>query len=214
MDFGKAFSYQFQDPKWVEKILITALISLIPLFGGFYLVGWALENIRRVIDGDPYPMPETDFGGHFIRGLKWAIVQLVYALPVILLAIIIAVVGGFSTNSQSQGSANIVLLAICCVDIVIFLYALILAFFIPVIQGVFLEGAERIGAGFNFSRIVTLLRAAPGAYGLAFLGTIIGGIIAPLGGFVFGLGALVTTVYAETMMAHLIGQAYRETSGR
>ena len=212
MDFGKAFSYQFQDPKWVEKILITALISLIPLFGGFYLLGWTLADIRRMMKGEPYPMPETDFGGHFILGLKWAAVQLVYAVPALLVVILVAILGGFTTNRQ--GSANIVFVAVCCVDILIFLYALILAFITPVIQSVFLEEGERIGAGFNFNRIMALLRAAPGAYGLAFLGTIIGSIIAPLGGFVFGLGALVTTVYAETMMAHLIGQAYKEAGSR
>ena len=211
MDFGKAFSYQFQDPKWVEKILITALISLIPIFGGFYLVGWALENIHRVINGEPYPMPETDFGGHFVRGLKWAIVQLVYSLPALVLVIIVVVLGGVSANNNN-GPVTIVLIATCCVDILVFLYILILAFFTPVIQSVFLEEGERIGAGFHFKRVIELLRAAPGGYGLAFLGTIIGGIIAPLGGFVFGIGALVTTVYAESIMSHLIGQAYLEAN--
>jgi hypothetical protein len=211
MDFGKAFSYQFQDPKWVEKILITALISLIPLFGGFYLLGWALADVRRVIDGEPYPMPETDFGGHFVRGLKWAIIQLVYALPALLVVIVVAILGGFTaSSSNNNGSATVVVIAVCCVDILVFLYALILGFFTPVIQSVFLEEGERIGAGFHFSRIMALLRAAPGAFGLAFLGTLIGGIIAPLGGFLFGVGALVTTVYAESMMSHLIGQAYLE----
>ena len=100
MDFAKAFSYQFQDPKWVEKILITALISLIPLFGGFYLLGWTLADIRRMMKGEPYPMPETDFGGHFILGLKWAAVQLVYAVPALLVVILVAILGGFTTNRQ------------------------------------------------------------------------------------------------------------------
>ena len=209
MDFGKAFSYQFQDPKWVEKILITALISLIPVFGGLYLVGWALADIRRVMNGEAYPMPETDFGGHFMRGLKWAIVQFVYAIPAILVFVIVAILGGFSANQQ--GSGNILFLAVCCINIVVLLYLLILAFFTPIIQIVFLEEGESIGAGFHFSRIIAVLQAAPGAYGLAFLGTIIGGIIAPIGGILFGVGALVTTVYAESMMSHLIGQAYLET---
>ena len=210
MDFGKSFSYQFQDPKWVEKILITALISLIPIFGGIYLLGWVLANIRRVIDGDPDPMPEIDFGGHFVRGLKWTVIQLVYALPAILVGFAVAILGGFSTSNSNNGSATVVIIAICCVDTLIILYALILAFLTPVIQSVFLEEGERIGAGFHFNRIIALLRAAPGAYGLAFLGTLIGGFIAPLGGIVFGIGALATTVYAESMMAHLIGQAYLE----
>jgi hypothetical protein len=210
MDFGKAFSYQFQDPKWVEKILITALISLIPIFGGIYLLGWALAAIRRVIDGDTYPMPETDFGGHFVRGLKWAVIQLVYALPAMVVVFAVAILGGFSASNSNNGSATIVIIGVCCVDTLIILYALILAFLTPVIQSVFLEEGERIGAGFHFNRIMALLRAAPGAYGLAFLGTLIGGIIAPLGGIVFGFGALATTVYAESMMSHLIGQAYLE----
>jgi hypothetical protein len=213
MDFGKAFSYQFQDPKWVEKILITALISLIPLFGGFYLLGWTLADVRRVMDGDTYPMPEIDFGGHFVLGLKWAVIQLVYSLPAIVVLVIVTVLGGFSANND-QRSFNPIIIAVCCVGILVFLYILILAFLTPVIQSVFLAEGEQIGAGFHFSRISALLRAAPGAYALAFVGSIIGGIIAPLGGFLFGIGALVTTVYAETMISHLIGQAYIETSGR
>ena len=51
MNFGKAFSYKFEYQKWIEKILITALISLIPIFGGFYLLGWALADMRKVMDG-------------------------------------------------------------------------------------------------------------------------------------------------------------------
>ncbi len=213
MDFGKAFSYQFQDPRWVEKILITALISLIPLFGGFYLLGWMLADSRRVMEGNPFPMPETDFGGHFIRGLKFAIVQFVYALPAILLVIIVATLDVFSQNNQ-QGNSNILFPALCCVFTLVGLYSLILAFLMPAIMDVFLYEGERIGAGFNLGRAISLIRAAPGAFSLAFLGTIVAGIIAPLGGFLFGIGALVTTTYADSIIGHLVGQAYLEASLR
>jgi hypothetical protein len=127
-----------------------------------------------------------------------------------MIVFVVAILGGFSANN-SNGSAMVVIIGVCCVDILVFLYALILAFLTPVIQSVFLEESERIGAGFHFNRIIAVLRAAPGAFGLAFLGTLIGGIIAPLGGFLLGFGALVTTVYAESMMSHLIGQAYLES---
>jgi hypothetical protein len=212
MNFGKAFSYQFQDPKWIEKILITALISLIPLFGGFYLVGWTLADVRRVIDGETYPIPETDFGGHFMRGLKWAVIQFVYSIPAVIVILIAVAMGFFSGNVDSSGT--IIFVAVCCTNMIVFLYALILSFIMPVIQGVFLGEGESIGAGFKFSLIISLLRASPGAYGLAFLGSIIGGMIASLGSFVFLIGALVTTVYAETMMGHLIGQAYLDARSK
>jgi len=31
MDFGLSFSFPFQDEDWIKKIVLTAVISLIPL---------------------------------------------------------------------------------------------------------------------------------------------------------------------------------------
>ena len=35
MDFGLAFSYLFKDPDWFKKIVIVALIGLIPIVDGW-----------------------------------------------------------------------------------------------------------------------------------------------------------------------------------
>ncbi len=37
MNFGKAFSYVFDDQRWLEKIIIPILYSLIPV------VGWSMR---------------------------------------------------------------------------------------------------------------------------------------------------------------------------
>jgi hypothetical protein len=48
MNFGKAFTFVFDDPEWLRKVAINALIGLIPIVGQLYLLGWGLEVARRV----------------------------------------------------------------------------------------------------------------------------------------------------------------------
>ena len=49
MDFGKAFTYVFEDEEWIKKILIGALLSLIPFVGWWFVGGWGLEITKNVI---------------------------------------------------------------------------------------------------------------------------------------------------------------------
>ena len=55
MDFGSAFSFVFQDEDWIKKILLIAVISLIPIVGQIVALGFALEVMKRVINSDPTP---------------------------------------------------------------------------------------------------------------------------------------------------------------
>ena len=87
MEFGKAFTFPFEDQEWLMKLGIAALVMLIPILGQFIVMGWALEVTRRVIQRDPQPLPDwSDFVGHLVRGLQVAVIGFVYALPIILLS--------------------------------------------------------------------------------------------------------------------------------
>ena len=69
MDFGKAFSYVFDDEDWIKKIGIGALLSLIPIVGWFVILGWGVEITKRVINKNPEILPDwSDFGGYLTRG--------------------------------------------------------------------------------------------------------------------------------------------------
>ena len=57
MDFGLALTYQFKDPNWPKKLLVAALISLIPVIGWFFVFGWSLEVTRRVIQNETQALP-------------------------------------------------------------------------------------------------------------------------------------------------------------
>jgi hypothetical protein len=41
MDVGRAFAFTFEDQDWLKKIAVVAIISLIPVIGQLWLLGWS-----------------------------------------------------------------------------------------------------------------------------------------------------------------------------
>jgi hypothetical protein len=212
MNFGQAFTYVFEDPDWAKKVLIPALIGLIPLIGQFFLIGWSLDVTRRVMQQNPRPLPDLDFGRQLVDGLKAAVIGLVYALPILVLEIPImiasaAVSGNGNMDSNTAGTL-VTIVSLCCGGLIM-IYALLMAFALPAAYGNFIAN-ERLGAAFRFNEIFALLRAAPGAYLLTFLGLIVSGFIAGLGSIACFIGVFVTLAYSQAVNGHLYGQAYNE----
>ena len=82
MNIGRAFTFFLDDPDWIKKVLLGALISLIPLVGGFIILGWALAVTREVYQGTDNRVPDwNDLGGYLVRGLIAAVGVFLWALP-------------------------------------------------------------------------------------------------------------------------------------
>ncbi len=211
MDFGRAFSYVFQDPDWVKKVLLAALISLIPIVGQLYLVGWSLAVAQRIIQGQrDIPLPDIEFGEHLGRGFKAAIIGLVYALPAILFATpiwLFPIIGVSAEMSEETLSIVTLILSVCCGGLVL-IYSILMALMIPAATGNFLASG-RLGAAFNVGQVFGLVRAAPGPHLMIILGNIIVGLIAPLGAIACAVGVFATAAYGTLISSHMIGQAYR-----
>ncbi len=210
MDFGRAFSFVFQDPDWVKKVLLAALLSLIPIVGQFYLIGWGLAVAQRIIHGQQDLLPEMNFGEHLGRGFKAFVIGLVYSIPAILFAtpIWLFPIIGVSAEMNEETLATVsVILSVCCGGLIL-IYSLLMAVMAPAGVGNFLA-TGRLGAAFNFGQVFGLVRAAPGPYLMIILGNIIVGLIAPLGAIACAVGVFVTAAYGTLISSHLIGQAYR-----
>lgn len=209
MDFGKAFSYPFEDPDWAKKIIIPALITLIPIFGEIFILGWMLDIVRRVIRRDPTPLPELDLGRQFVDGLKALVVGLVFAIPILILelpTIILSVNSSSGNMDQQTANGLITIVSLCCGGLVI-IYALLMAFVTPAAYAN-MVAKDQLSAAFRFSELWTLIRANPGAWLMVFLGVLVTGFIAPLGTIACVVGVLLTATYAMVVNAHLYGQAY------
>lgn len=208
MDFGKAFTYVFEDPDWIKKVLLAAVISLIPIIGTFVTMGWSMEAGQRVISQDPQALPEVDFGKHLGLGFKVFLVYLVYSIPMIIFYLPIILVTAFiGQGNDNTMNTLIIIVSLCCGGLML-LYGLVLLVMLPAGVGNFLATGQ-VGAAFRFKEVFGLLRAAPGAYVIVLLGGLLTGFIASLGSIACGIGVLATAAYAGVVMGHLYGQSYR-----
>jgi Protein of unknown function (DUF4013) len=212
MEFGKAFSFAFEDPDWLKKLGIGALLMIIPIIGWLVVAGWGIEITKRVIQHDPQPLPDwSDFGGYLIKGLQVFVIGFVYSLPVTLVNICQqgVTVFGQQGNNSDQTIATVLMVVGICFGCVSFLYSIFLGFIMPAALGNF-AATGQMSAGFRFAEVFGMVRATPMAYLMALLGGIVAGIIAVVGVIACVIGVLFTSVYAYTINAHLYGQAYNE----
>jgi hypothetical protein len=214
MNIGKAFTFAFEDKDWLKKIGIAGLVMLIPLIGQITVGGWALEVTRRVIQRDPETLPDwSAFGDYLVKGLKMFVIGLVYALPIILLSICANVPFMFLQDSGDDTMITLISTASICISCLSGLYGIALGFVIPAAFANFVVTGD-LGAAFRFSEVFGLVRAAPAAYLLALIGSIVAGVVASLGLILCFIGVIFTMAWAYVIQSHLWGQAYNEATAQ
>src|ERR1700756_5008409 len=112
-DFLKPLTFVFDDPRWLQKVLIGGLfvIASFILIGVFFIFGYLARLARNVIRGDQHPLPEwDDLGEYFSEGVKLFVVGLLYAIPVVIVAAVIvvpmAIMGNSSDNETVRSMAG------------------------------------------------------------------------------------------------------------
>ena len=205
MKFPKSFTYIFEDPDWLSKIILPMLCSLIPIIGPLVMAGYTLHLIRNVANREPLPLPELDFGKDLARGFKWFVVMLIYAIPLFLLAALMIIPVSVSSNNESAPVLAILLSILCGGAIIA--YFIVLWLFMPVAQAHFAM-QETISSGFAVTKFAKMFSKNITEWMLVLAGGLLAAMIAPVGSILFFIGALITSTYAGLMISHLIGQAY------
>jgi hypothetical protein len=211
-DLDKAFAFPFKDPSWVSKFLLAALFMLLCVVGlGFFiLAGYLIQLTQRVMRNEPQPLPEwSDVGVKFLIGFKFVVVYLVYMLPIVVLAIPLAVlsVAGALAGGPLAASVMVGVYAVGYMLLVI-PYALLLTMLLPVISYRFALN-ESIGEALDIGAVLrdfkaqwqnTLIVAliAAGVHSLAGMGIIL-----------LFVGVFFTVFYAYCVSAYLHGVLYR-----
>lgn len=201
-NIGRAFTYPFEDPRWVAKLGIGALFTLLSfiLIGIPFVVGYMLEVIRNVARGDERPLPEWDnLGGYFAQGLGAVLVFIVYAIPYIVLSILAAMSGERGGASALFGCLG-------------FLYALVLWFISPAVM-LRLAMTRDISAALQVPEIISFIQRNIGNYVLVFLLYIVAGIIGSIGFLALCIGVIFTTFYSYLIDAYLLGLLQRAAGG-
>ena len=188
-DFGKTLTHAFDDPERVSKVGLGALIMLAPILN-FAALGYEVRVIKNVAKGEPRPMPKwDDIGALFMEGLWLGIANLILALPIIVVVfgvMFLYFFGIFSLTfldlrsdqvERIMSSAGPVILlfgAGLCGSLLV--YGLALGFVYPAIRATYARRGT-LASCFDFRAHLRFIRDNPGNYLMAWLATLLGGII-------------------------------------
>ena len=196
MDIARAFNYPFQDPKWLTKVVIFALLVFVPIFGWLVNLGYVLRIMKNVVEGNDVPLPEWDgFGLMFAEGLKAFIVALVWLIPAIVIGLILALGDNFVFTLLSR-----------------IVFALTSAFIYAAVVPVALTG--EMAEGLKFQVIIDRVMSNIGDYIIIVVIGLVVSVISSFGVLGACVGAIVSLFYLWLVESHLGAQAYvRSTSG-
>jgi len=210
-DFGRPFTFVFEDPEWVQKILLGGVFVLasVGIVGIFFVYGYVARLVRNVIAGMQYPLPAwDDLGEYFVEGLRLFAVAIVYVIPIILLVMMFMLPSIAMEVTDNEMFRNTGALMTSCVWCLMFPLSLAMGVWLP---GALLMAVvdRRFGAAFEFGRIWQFIRGNAGNYALAFVTRIIAGFIAQLGILLFCIGIVFTGFWAVLVGAFAFAQTYR-----
>ncbi len=203
MDIGSSFTFMFEDENWLKKVLIGGVVAIIPIVN-FAAIGYIVQVIRNTRDGHPLPLPEWDqFGAYFMDGLWLFLINLVYSIPLILLACLASVGSAVVGNNQDAQSAASILMS--CFGCVAILWVLLIGLITPALWIRFAEVGEFM-VGFRFGELFSIITANVGSYIVAFLLFLVISFIGGLGASFCVIPVILTEGWAIAATGNLFGQ--------
>lgn len=216
MDIGKSFSYVFEDPKWIMKILIGGIVFFIPIVN-FAALGYMLTTMKNVADGQATPMPEWgEFGAHFMKGLYGFVGALIYVAPLILLyccVFVLTFVGGAGAGAAGRNGGDtigtVVGVVAMCVQCIAGLYGLFagITLYAPLTR--FAMSANQLSIFWDFRGNFAFIRNNIGNYIMALIIAIVASFIAQFGIILCVVGVLFTMFWSTMVTAYNFGMLWR-----
>ncbi|HEX2835591.1 MAG TPA: DUF4013 domain-containing protein [Thermoanaerobaculia bacterium] len=211
-DFAKPFTFVFDDPRWMPKILIGGLFYLAGMLivGWFFILGYLAQMVRNVIRGDANPLPEweNNLGDFFNEGLRLVGVVLCWMVPILALVIAfilpMAVFGSADSDELNAFGGGIA----GCMACLIVPLSLGITFFMPA-SLTFAVVEQRFGAAFELRRIWPYIKANIGNYLLAIVVYLIARMLGGIGVMLLCVGVFFTAFWAFLITAHSFAQVYR-----
>jgi len=172
LELGEMLFRPFKDPGWFQKVLIVALMSLIPVIGPIVLMGYQVRYIRRIIyRQNSRELPDYgDFGGLLMNGLYLFLAALICSCVVLFIAGItfLPFVGSLSAlegldSSSSEAACGVIAAAFAIPFLVLMLIGSIYGFFYPIIMVFYARNME-FGDAFKFGDMWRLISSDLGNY--------------------------------------------------
>ncbi len=219
-EFGRAFTFAFEDPDWIKKIAIGGVFTLLSalLIGVFFVMGYQVRLIRNVANAAPRPLPEwDDLGGIFSDGLAPFGASFVYGLGAALLVspffCMMAFAGPMLGGEDGGAAGAMMVIGALVFYASIFVISLGLWAWLPaVLLRVALMG--RFGAAFEFGEIAGFIRRHLVNYLLSLAAVLVASFLAQFGILLCCVGFFATTFLSYCILAFNVGELARLDAGR
>lgn len=208
MNYSRAFSYVFEDKNWPSKILIAGLISLIPIIGQLYIIGWMVEIVRRVKANRTDVIPTTHFSYFLTLGLKLFVVSLIYSIPVLVLTCIINLITGAAGSGDSGNFASAFLAGLGCIGSLLSFVLSVAVALLGTYGTIKLAETDQIKACLDFTDAFNCIKANFSAFIIVELLAIVAGLIQSAGMIVCMIGVIFTVPYGVAITGNLVGQLW------
>jgi len=216
MDIGKSFGYVFEDQEWITKVLIGGAILLIPVIGQIVVIGYMLKVAQNIAQGNPRPLPAWDwneFGDHLMRGLYGFVVELVYFVPYIVVAVLFACVNVLLGAGSRSNAASTVGTLFACLLVPIYLITIFACLCMAYAGLARLVATNNLSEALKFRDVFASVRSNSRPWLMMVLVSILAGLVAGLGLIACGIGVLFTAFYSYLIMGHALGQTVAQQGG-
>lgn len=205
MNYSKAFSYMFQDNDWFGKLLVVGLISLIPVVGQLYLLGWSVEVLRRVRANRQDLLPRTHFTEFVKIGFSAGVLDIFFFIPAYLIL-------GFNKILQNiinkNDNVSIFSMSFLCVMSVVALIVAYLMSFLAIVGRINYAKTGDLVSCLNYTETFRVVKANWQILAVVALMEIVAGLIGIIGGIFCFIGLIFTLPYACAVSSHMLGQLW------
>lgn len=205
MNLKAYFTEIWQEKDWLKAILLTGLISLIPLFGWIYLLGWLYEifSWNHTPKGTRLPFKPTL--AIFGNGIMLTIRALICFLPfVVLILILFGMKEFFDMMTHGWLETLFMNLFDFLVRLSVFVGILTILLVFPVL--VISQSQKRGFADlFNFNHLMKSISQNLPMLATFFVLSVIAVFIGSLGGSFFMIGFIFTVPFAAAFYGNALG---------
>jgi len=209
MDYGKAFSFFFEDKEWLKKMLLGGVFNLLALVfvGAIINAGYYIRVMRNVRDGLEEVLPDWEnIGGFLSDGIApWGI-TIIYSLPSLIPSLVANVLSTFSEVIKKDAGTAFSALSLCCSCVSFLGYAFLILAPAALVN---YARTESFGAAFRFGELFRIIRKYPGPYVLTLLVSMALHILGGFGVIACCIGAMATYFWSTCASYHLYGQLCR-----
>ncbi|HYW23267.1 MAG TPA: DUF4013 domain-containing protein [Terriglobales bacterium] len=193
---GEAFVFPFRGERWLERMVVQALILIIPVVGWIAMTGWMMlvfENARA----GRRELPPAGF--HLARGIGIFGVFVIYGLVLNVPTWVLYTAGGIASGAASGRGFNVGAPLSALGFIWMWVAGLLLDFLVPSLIVNTYHGG--FAGGMDVLRVWRLATVNVGNAVVAGLVVWVASVIGPLGFVLCCVGVFLTTVYQNAVQA-------------